>query len=167
MLSAALTGAVIMNYEDAIEGMIILASFIPVLMDTCGNAGSQAATLVIRSIALGEIEFKNIFKVIWKEFQVSIGSGLILGVVNFLRIIIFDIFKDGDDVVGWAVAIVVSVSLFFTVILAKFIGSMLPFIAMKIKMDPAVMSAPLITTIGDVMSLLVFFHLATTFLGLA
>lgn len=159
MISATVTGSIIQNYESALEKMAILTSFIPMLMDTGGNTGSQASTLVIRGLALGEIEFSDFFKVLWKEFQTSIIIAVILAVVNFGRLMIF-------GKVDVLVALTVSLSLILTVITAKFIGATLPMVAAKLKMDPAIMAGPLITTIVDATSLVGYFFLCTTLLGL-
>ena len=159
MISATVTGSIIQNYESALEKMAILTSFIPMLMDTGGNTGSQASTLVIRGLALGEIEFKDLLKVLWKEFQTSIIIAFILAVVNFGRLMVF-------SKVTMPIAITVSLALILTVITAKFIGATLPMVASKMKLDPAIMAGPLITTIVDATSLVGYFFLCTKILGL-
>jgi magnesium transporter len=158
MITATFTGAIISRFDNLLQNIVILASFIPLLMDTGGNAGSQSSTMVIRSIALGEVEFKNIFSIVWKELRVGIIVGICLAFVNFLRILIF------TDA-GMPIAIIVSFTLIATVTLAKIIGGMLPIFAKTIKIDPAIMSAPLITSIVDIMSLVIFFWLSSMFLG--
>ncbi len=154
MISATFTGIVIQRYESAlaIDGMLILVAFIPMLMDTGGNAGSQSATLVIRGMALGEISIKDFFEVLFKEIRVSLVVGLALSVVNLLRIWMFN--KD------LMLALSVSIAMFFTVIIANVVGGTLPLIARKFKLDPAIMAAPIITTIVDVLALIVYFSVA-------
>jgi len=159
MISATFTGAIIRKYEDVLQSVVILASFIPMLMDTGGNAGSQSSTMVIRSIALGEIQFNDLYKVLWKEFRVSLLVGFILAFVNFFRILLF-------DNAGITITIIVCSSLFATVILAKIIGCLLPIFAKKVKLDPAIMASPLITTIVDALSLILFFTLSNSFLDI-
>ena len=157
MISATFTGLVIKKYEDILQSAVYLATFIPMLMDTGGNAGSQSATLVIRGIALEEIEFSDIFKVIWKEFRVSILVGFILSAVNFIRIYYFT--RSGLET-----SLVVAISMFLTVIMAKVVGGVLPLIAKSLKIDPAIMASPLITTIVDTAALIIFFKLSVIFL---
>ena len=157
MISATITGFIISRFEDVLQSIVILASFIPLLMDTGGNGGCQSSTMVIRSIALGEISSKNALMVLWIEFRVSLIIGIILAIVNFLRIIIF-------TNAGFVIASIVSFSLIITIILAKTIGGLLPIIAKKFKIDPAIMAGPLITTMVDAMSLMIFFALSTIFL---
>jgi magnesium transporter len=128
-------------------------------MDTGGNGGCQSSTMVIRSIALGEIGIKNSFTVLWLEFRISAIIAFILAVVNFFRIIIF-------TNAGLIIATIVSVSLIITIVLAKTIGGLLPIFAIKLKLDPAIMAGPLITTLVDAMSLTIFFALSVKFLGL-
>ena len=153
MISATFTGLVIKKYEDILQSAVYLATFIPMLMDTGGNAGSQSATLVIRGIALEEIEFSDIFRVIWKELRVSILVGFILSAVNFIRIYYFT--RSGLET-----SLVVAISMFLTVIMAKVIGGVLPLVAKSLKIDPAIMASPLITTIVDTAALLIFFKLS-------
>ncbi len=134
MISATFTGNIIRKSEDVLQSVVILASFIPMLMDTGGNSGSQSSTLVIRGLALGEIKLKDIFKVMWKEFRVSVVVGIALSVVNFLRVYFI-------EKVSFMVSITVCISLFFTVVLAKVVGGILPIVAKKLKLDPAIMLA--------------------------
>ena len=157
MISATFTGLVIKKYEDILQSAVYLATFIPMLMDTGGNAGSQSATLVIRGIALEEIEFSDIFKVIWKELRVSILVGFILSAVNFIRIYYFT--RSGLET-----SLVVAISMFLIVIMAKVIGGVLPLVAKTLKIDPAIMASPLITTIVDTAALIIFFKLSVIFL---
>ncbi len=154
MVSATLTGYIIRGFSDTLESIVILAAYIPMLMDTGGNAGTQSSTLVIRSLILGEVTLKDTFKVIWKELRISILVGGVLALINFLRILYF-------DAVGFEIALTVSVTLMLTVIVAKLIGGILPIIATKLKLDPAIMASPLITTIVDTFSLIIYFYLAT------
>lgn len=159
MISATFTGYIIRYFEDALQSVVALVTFIPMLMDTGGNAGSQSATLVIRGIALGEIEFKDILKIMWKEFRISILVGLVLALINFLRIY----YLEGYTIL---IALIVAVTLFFVVIIAKLIGCMLPIIAKRIGLDPAIMASPMITTIVDAISLMLYFTLAVWILGI-
>ena len=147
MISATFTGNIIKHYEEVLSSVVVLAAFIPMLMDSAGNAGSQSATMIIRGLALEEIHIRNIGMVIWKELRVGLMVGIILSAVNFLRVYWFE----KTDI---AVAITISISLFLTIVLAKVVGSSLPILAKKIKLDPAIMAAPMITTIVDALSLL-------------
>lgn len=159
MISATVTGAIIQGFEDVLQSVVILASFIPMLMDTGGNSGSQSSTLIIRGLALGEITTKDIFKVIFKEFKVSIVVASILSSVNFLRLYFF-------TSAGFMVSLTVCASLFFTIVLAKVVGGILPIISKKLNLDPAIMASPLITTIVDAFSLIVYFAFAKLLLGI-
>ena len=159
MISATVTGAIIQGFEDVLQSVVILASFIPMLMDTGGNSGSQSSTLIIRGLALGEIETKDIFKVIFKEFKVSIVVASILSSVNFLRLYFF-------TSAGFMVSLTVCASLFFTIVLAKVVGGILPIISKKLNLDPAIMASPLITTIVDAFALIVYFAFAKLLLGI-
>lgn len=157
MISATFTGGIIRKYEEVLQTVIVLNAFIPMLMDTGGNSGSQSSTLVIRGLALGEIDLKDATKVIWKEFRISLVVGITLGVVNFFRIYLF-------DNVGVFVSLTVSITLFVTVVMSKVVGGVLPIIAKKMKIDPAIMAGPLITTIVDALSLMVYFAIASRIL---
>lgn len=159
MISATLTGGIIQRYEHALQSVIILAAFIPMLMDTGGNSGSQSSSLVIRGLALGEIKTTDILKVIWKEFSVGSIAGSILAAVNFVRIMIF-------ENTSMEVAFTVSLTMFLVVVIAKVVGGILPIAAQKLKLDPAVMAGPLITTIVDAAALMIYFSLATLLLGI-
>ena len=152
MLTATITGSIISGFEDALAVMPVLVTFIPMLMDTGGNAGSQSSTLVIRGMALEEINLSDVFVVWWKELRVSALCGVGLGIVNFVRVIIFQ--KSAT------VAMSVSLALCATIILSKTVGCLLPLFAKKIKLDPAVMASPVITTIVDAGALLIFFGIA-------
>lgn len=159
MISATFTGAIIIKYEHALQSVTVLAAFIPMLMDTGGNAGSQSSTLVIRGLALGDIRLKDVFSVIVKELQVSAIVGIVLFIINFVRIY----FIEKVDIL---IAITVSTTILATVILSKIVGSILPIIAKKLKLDPAIMTGPLITTIVDSVALIVYFVIATWLLGI-
>ncbi|GAA0711262.1 magnesium transporter [Paraclostridium ghonii] len=159
MISATITGSIIKKFDEVIQSVVILAAFIPMLMDTGGNSGSQSATLVIRGLALGDIQIKDYLKVMWKEFRVGLVVAFVLAVVNFLRIY----FLESTDIM---VTLTICISLFFTVIIAKVTGSILPIIAKKLKFDPAIMASPLITTIVDTFALIIYFSLARVFLGI-
>lgn len=160
MISATATGIIIRRYEEILQSVVILAAFIPMLMDTGGNAGSQSSTLIIRGIALGEIQLTDIGKILWKEFRVSLIVGVTLAFVNFLRIYFI-------DRAGLTISLVVCVSLLFTVVIAKVVGGVLPIMAKAFKLDPAIMASPLITTIVDACALVVYFGLSTHFLNLS
>jgi len=159
MISATLTAIIIRKFENMLQSIVILTSFIPMLMGTGGNAGSQSSTLIIRGIALGEITFKDTFTVLWKEIRVSIIVGSILALINFLRLYYI-------ENVGLFISLVVCLSLFFIVILAKMVGGVLPIIAKTLKLDPAIMASPLITTIVDATSLFIYFSVASWLLEL-
>ncbi len=159
MISATLAGMVIRHYENVLETMVVLVSFIPMLMGTGGNSGSQASTLIIRGMALEEIKTKDFTKIIFKELRIGILVALLLSVLNFLRIYFF-------ENVGLKVSLVVCSTLFITVIIAKLVGGALPIVAKKLKQDPALMAAPLITTILDVAVLVIYMSIAKIILGL-
>ena len=156
MVSSAITGNIINRYEDAFAAIPLLVSFIPMLMDTGGNCGSQSATLVIRGLALGEIRIKDFFRVVFKEFQVSLLVGLLLVPINILWI--WFLYKN------FLIAVTVGISLFVTICVAKMIGCMLPIVAKKCKLDPAIMASPLITNIVDACSIFVYFNVALAIL---
>lgn len=153
MLSSTITGTIITQYENAFAAIPLLVSFIPMLMDAGGNCGSQSSTLIIRGLALDEIRFKDIFRVIFKEFRVALLVSLGLALANGLRI--FIMYKD------LKLAVVIGLSLICTVILSKIIGCILPLFAKKINLDPAIMAAPLITTLVDTCSIIIYFTIAT------
>ncbi|MGN0641992.1 MAG: magnesium transporter [Huintestinicola sp.] len=156
MLSATLTGAITSHFEAQIAAIPLLVSFMPMLMGTGGNSGSQSSTMVIQGMAMDEIRPKDFLKVVFKEFRIAIICGVILSLVNFFRIILF--YQDQPNVVS--VAAVVSLTLIGTVIMAKLMGCMLPMIAKKIHLDPAIMSAPLLSTVVDSCSMLLYFTIA-------
>lgn len=159
MISATFTGKIIQSYESALATYVVLTSFIPMFMDTGGNAGGQASVTIIRGLSLNEIEYKDIFTIMWKEFRVAILCGLTLASVNFLKLIYI-------DKVEIIVASVVCITLIITILVAKTVGSSLPIIAKKIGFDPAVMASPFITTIVDALSLIIYFQIATSLLNL-
>lgn len=159
MISATLTGSVLTKFENALMACSALLAYIPMLMGTGGNAGGQTSVTIIRGLSLNEIEFKDSFRVLWKEIRVAIVCGVILAGANFLKLLWF-------DRVGIMVAAVVCLTLVVVVLLAKMVGCTLPILAKKIGFDPAVMASPFITTILDVVSLLVYFRIATVLLNL-
>ena len=164
MISSTFTGIIIAGYEERLVGSIILTAFIPMLMGTGGNAGSQSSVTIIRSLSLDEIEFKDIFWVMFKECRVSILCGILLGAVNFGKILLIDGWMLQNSEITVPISLVVSLTLTITIIVAKIIGCSLPMIAKKLRLDPAVMASPFITTIVDVVSLLVYFWIATSIL---
>ena len=159
MISATFTGRIITSFEDALSVCVILTAYIPMLMDTGGNAGGQASVTIIRGLSLDEIEFSDIFKVIWKEARVAALCGLTLAAANFIKLLVFDKLEI-------TVALVVCLTLVAAVFIAKIVGCMLPMLARKIGFDPAVMASPFITTIVDALSLLIYFQIATSILHL-
>jgi magnesium transporter len=159
MVSAAFTGAIITSFEEALSVYASLIAFIPMLMDTGGNAGGQASVTVIRGLSLGEIEYRDAFKVVWKEIRVAVLCGLTLSAANFVKLMLF-------DRVGVYVAAVVCLTLTAAVVLAMLVGCLLPIGAKKLGFDPAVMASPFITTIVDALSLIVYFRVATVILGI-
>ena len=159
MVSAMITGAILGKFEAAFAAMPLLVTFIPMLTDTGGNSGSQSSTMIIRGMAVGEIGMHDFFRVFWKELRVALICGGALSLVNFARLMLQ---YPGQT----AVAITVSLAMYATVIMAKTIGGMLPMVANKLKVDPAIMAAPLITTIVDALSLVIYFSIASALLGL-
>ncbi|GAB1484592.1 magnesium transporter [Treponema sp.] len=157
MVGATFTGAIISKFENILQSVVLLTAFIPMLMDTGGNSGNQSSTLIIRGLATGEVSVKDIWKVLWKEFRISIITGFGLAIVNFAKNMLF-------DRVGFLVSATVSLTLILTVMLAKMVGGILPLIAKKLRLDPAIMAGPLITTIVDSLALIVYFSLATLLL---
>ncbi|MBR3595848.1 MAG: magnesium transporter [Clostridia bacterium] len=164
MISATFTGMIISKFENALAVLPILTAFIPMLMGTGGNAGSQASVTVIRGISLGQVEFRDFFKVLWKECRVSILCGLVLGIAAVGKVMLVDNLMMHNPEVTVFVALVVGLTLFATIVSAKIIGCALPLLAKKIGLDPAVMASPLITTLIDTVSLLVYFYFATVIL---
>ncbi len=159
MISATFTGKIIASFEDALSVYVVLTTFIPMLMDTGGNAGGQASVTVIRGLSLNEIEFSDTLKVLWKEIRVAVLCGITLAAANFIKLMIV-------DRVTLPVAAVVCLTLVAAVFFAKIVGSMLPIAAKKLGFDPAVMASPFITTIVDALSLLIYFKIATLLLGI-
>ena len=168
MVSATVTSAIISHYEAALAGAIILTSFIPMLMGTGGNAGSQASVTIIRGISLDEIKMGNIFRVLFKELRVSLLCGLALAIATFLKVYYFDCILTmevtGKD--AFNVALVVSVTLLVAVIVAKLVGCSLPILAKRLGFDPAVMASPFITTIIDAVTLVIYFQIANALIPL-
>ena len=159
MISATVTGKIITHYENALGTYVVLTSFIPMLMDTGGNAGGQASVTIIRGLSLNEIEFADILKVIWKEIRVAVLCGITLAAANFVKIMLI-------DNVGVTVALVVCLTLVLAVLIAKIVGCTLPMLAQKVGFDPAVMASPFITTIVDALSLMIYFAIATRLLNI-
>lgn len=159
MISATFTGNIIKRYEELLQSMVVLAAFIPMIMDTGGNAGSQSSTLIIRGMALGEIRTSDVLKVFFKELKVSLIAGITLALVNFARLVFF-------ERIDIAISAMVCSSLLLTLILAKMVGSILPIAAKKIRLDPAIMAGPLITTIVDAVALSIYFGIASKFLNI-
>ena len=164
MISATFTGMIISSFEDALSRLVVLTAYIPMLMGTGGNSGSQASVTVIRGLSLGEVEARDVFKVLWKEVRVSVLCGISLAVACFIKIILIDGMLLKTDGVNEMIALVVALTLCATVICAKVIGALLPIGAKILKLDPAVMASPFITTIVDAVSLLVYFGIAKSFI---
>ena len=160
MVSATFTGMIITHFESALAAQVALTAFIPMLMDTGGNSGSQSSVTVIRSLSLGELEFKDLPGVVWKEVRTAVCCGIALAAVCFLKIILVDKILMHNDSITYVVALVVCLALAVTVLLAKTVGCILPMVAKKLGFDPAVMASPFITTIVDALSLLVYFGFA-------
>lgn len=166
MISATFTGMIISKFESALAVLPILTAFIPMLMGTGGNAGSQASVTVIRGISLGQVEFRDFFKVLWKECRVSFLCGIILGIAAIGKVMLVDNILMKNPEVTIFVALVVGITLFATIVSAKLIGCALPLLAKKTGLDPAVMASPLITTLIDTVSLLVYFYFASVILNI-
>lgn len=160
MLSATFTSLILTSFEDMLAVQAGLVAFIPMLMGTGGNSGAQASTAVIRSLSLGDTEPKDAFRVMWKEWRVSLLCGLTLGVINFVKMLLLDGMFLHNDAVTVSVAATVSLSIVFIVMFAKVVGSTLPILAEKIGVDPAVMANPLISTLTDAVSLLIYIYVA-------
>jgi magnesium transporter len=158
MVSATFTGRIIQKYEMVLQSVVVLAAFIPMLMDTGGNAGAQSSTMVIRGLALGDLRTKDLFKIVRKELAVSVVVATALSIINLLRIVFL-------EKIDYRIAITVTITLFITIVLAKVVGAVLPVVARVVNVDPAVMASPLITTIVDAVALMVYFALAAVFLG--
>ena len=159
MISATFTGMIITHFENALATYVVLTAFIPMLMDTGGNSGSQSTVTIIRSLSLGEIGTKDTMKILWKEIRVAVLCGLTLAIVNFGKLMLF-------DRVGFKVSLVVCITLVFDVLASKIVGALLPLGAEKVGLDPAVLASPVLTTIVDAVALLIYFTAATYILGL-
>ncbi|MBR7089908.1 MAG: magnesium transporter, partial [Lachnospiraceae bacterium] len=159
MVSATFTGAIIKSFEDALSVCAVLVAYIPMLMDTGGNAGGQASVTVIRGLSLGEIEYSDVPGVIWKEIRVAVFCGLTLAAANLVKLLVF-------DRLALPVALTICLTLIAAVLMAMLIGCMLPVGAKRLGFDPAVMASPFITTIVDALSLLAYFRIATMILHL-
>ena len=158
MLSSAVSGGIITHYQEAFAAIPLLVAFIPMIMGTGGNCGSQSSTLIIRGLATDEIELKDVFKALWKEIRVSLVVGVVLAIVNGIRILIQ--YQDLQ------LAVVIGITLIATVALAKALGCLLPLLAKRLKLDPAIMASPLITTLVDIFSILLYFQIATAIMGI-
>jgi magnesium transporter len=159
MISATFTGLIITHYENALATYVALTAFIPMLMDTGGNSGSQSTVTIIRSLSLGEISTKDTWKILWKEIRVAVLCGVTLAVVNFAKLMLF-------DKVGVQVSLVVCLTLIFDVLASKIVGALLPLGSQKVGLDPAVLASPVLTTIVDAVALLIYFGFATKILGI-
>ena len=166
MVSATFTGMIISSFEDALSLLPALTAFIPMLMDTGGNCGSQSSVTVIRALSLNELRFQDILRVIWKEVRAAVLCSVVLAGVCFLKILLVDRMLLGNESISLMVNGVVCLTLAVTVVIAKVVGCSLPLLAKKLGLDPAVMASPIITTIVDALSLLVYFLFAKTLLGL-
>ena len=166
MVSATFTGMIISGFEEKLQKMVCLTAFIPMLMDTGGNSGSQSSVTVIRALSLGELEFKDLGKVIWKEIRTAVICGIVLSILCVGKVMLVDKLIMNTPGVGLGVALVVGLTLAVTVLCAKIVGCTLPMLAKKLGFDPAVMASPFITTIVDALSLLVYFGIATALLNL-
>lgn len=166
MLSATFTGMIVTHFEDALAVQVALAAFMPMLMGTGGNSGSQASTAIIRSLSLGDIEPGEVLSVVWKEIRVAFLCGITLAAANFVKMLLVDRLLLSNPDITLMVAAVVSMTIVFIVIFAKAVGSILPIIAEKIGVDPAVMASPLISTITDAVSLLIYFSIAKILLNI-
>ncbi len=169
MISATFTGLIIGSFESTLADNVLygiaLTCFMPMIMDTAGNSGSQASVTIIRALSLGDVEFSDIFRIIWKELRVSLLCGLTLGGVNFVKVLLVDnlLLGKGYDI---PVIAVICITLVLTVVIAKFVGCTLPILAKKIGFDPAVMASPFITTIVDAIALMIYFQMAVWLLGI-
>ena len=166
MLSATFSGMIITHFESVLASCVVLTSFITMLSGTGGNSGSQSSVAVIRALSLGEVEFSDMFAVVWKELRVALLCGVCLGAANFVKMMLVDRLLMGNGEVTVPVALVVCSTLVLTVLCAKIVGCTLPMAAEKLGIDPAVMAAPFITTIVDALSLLIYFAIASQVLGI-
>jgi magnesium transporter len=165
MVSATFTGLIITAFEGALAAQVALTAFIPMLMGTGGNSGSQSSVTVIRALSLDELNFSDIWRVIWKELRTALLCGIALAVVCFGKIWLVDKLLMGNESITLMIDLVVCLALLVTVIFAKVVGGTLPLLAKALKLDPAVMASPFITTIVDALSLLVYFLFARALLG--
>ena len=166
MLSATFTGMIINSFEGALAAQVALTAFIPMLMGTGGNSGSQSSVTIIRALSLDEVEFSDLPRVVWKEIRTAVLCGLALAVVCFIKIWLVDRLLFNNPDISLMVDAVVCLAMFVTVLLAKTVGAVLPMVAKVLKLDPAVMASPFITSIVDALSLLVYFLFATMLLGI-
>ena len=171
MISATFTSQIINSFETALQACILLTGFIPMIMDTGGNAGGQASVTIIRGLSVGDVELRDVWRIIWKEVRVAAVCGLTIAPVAFLKVLFVDRMLwvtevNGNPINGLMIALVVSLTLMFTIVISKFIGCTLPLLAKKIGFDPAVMASPFITTIVDALSLLLYFGVARAILGI-
>jgi magnesium transporter len=165
MVSATFTGMIITSFEGALAAQAALTAFIPMLMGTGGNSGSQSSVTIIRALSLDELEFSDILRVVWKEIRTAVLCGLALSIVCFGKIWLVDRMLLGNYDITLYVNLVVCLALFFTVLVAKIVGAVLPMVAKLVRLDPAVMASPFITSIVDALSLLVYFLFARAILG--
>ena len=166
MLSATFTGMIINSFEGALAAQVALTAFIPMLMGTGGNSGSQSSVTIIRALSLDEVEFSDLPRVVWKEIRTAVLCGLALAMVCFIKIWLVDRLLFNNPDISLMVDAVVCLAMFVTVLLAKTVGAVLPMVAKVLKLDPAVMASPFITSIVDALSLLVYFLFATILLGI-
>ena len=164
MVSATFTGMIINGFESALAAQVVLTAFIPMLMDTGGNSGSQSSVTIIRALSLGELEFSDLPGVIWKEIKTAVMCGVVLACACFVKILLVDRLLLGNESVTVLVAAVVCITMALTVLMAKVVGCTLPMCAKRLGFDPAVMASPFITTMVDAMSLLVFFGISSALL---
>ncbi len=164
MISATFTGQIITSFEDSLAAYVALTSFIPMLMDTGGNSGAQTSATIIRALSLGDVEFRDILRVIWKEIRVAVVCGITLASINFVKILLLDGMLLHNDGITVPVAAVVCLTMVCTIICAKCVGCILPILAEKLGFDPAVMASPFLTTIVDAISLLIYFQFARVIL---
>lgn len=166
MISATFTGMIITSFEESLAAQAVLIAYIPMLMGTGGNSGSQSSVTIIRALSLDELKISDIFRVLWKEIRTAVLCGVTLAVACFIKIWLIDRMLLGNTDITLMVDAVICISLMITVLAAKIVGSVLPMIAQAVKLDPAVMASPFITSIVDVLSLIVYFRVATQILGL-
>jgi magnesium transporter len=160
MLSATFTGLIITSFEDALAATVVLTAFIPMLMGTGGNAGSQSSVTIIRALSLGDVDLSSIGSVVWKELRVSLMCGITPGVASFAKVMLIDGLLANNPDVTPLVALVVSITVLIEVVIAKLVGCVLPILAKSLQLDPAVMASPFITTIVDAVSLIIYFSVA-------